>query len=360
QKITANYLNGRMNTLFNAQKRHLNNLLSISDVIEEHPKIEDISSALKPVYFRNMESRYNYLKTQYEKESRIRNEFIKDLADNQAYYQRTFSEDTDKLIKQLQKVESSLSRETIEFFSKKAYTAEEVLRYFEARLPEEQKAVLFALKVADNDQTIAELIPHIRYYLKHTNRRLWKLDKFSAEKLAVTLSKMDLAKRVDYIDDLLDFAPETMALRKEIKTAEKSIGKKIISRKKIKLSGTFAAIGAFLLASTITEVKADNNFRGAISPYRLAQIKHKIDEGQMITLQELSAYYTDERNSEEIIKNPKGLFEAFEIAITINDCLDSLYAKDPPANTKKQVEDNIDKRLKEVNWKKVTFKVGTL
>ena len=260
KKVTENYINGRMNTLFEAQNRYLNKLLSISDIIAEHPVIEDISSSLKPVYFHSMESRREYLTTKYRRDSRIRNEFIKDLADNQAYYQNAFSEDMENLIKQLRKAESSFSQETIEFFSKKNHTAEEILRYFETRLPENQKAILFSLKVSDEGLTIKQLVPHIRYYLKQTNRRLWKLDKFSAQKLTVRLSKMSLTERVNFIDDLLDFTPETKLVRHEIRQAEKVAGKKLVSIGGIKLTGTFMAIGAFLVASTIEEITADNNF----------------------------------------------------------------------------------------------------
>ncbi len=363
KKVTANYINDRMNTLFATQNQYLEKLLSISDIIAEYPQIEDISPIIKKISFYTPESKYQYLKNQYARASRVRNLFIKDLADNQTYYQRAFLEDTEKLIRQLQKAEESLSKETIEFFSQKNHTAEEVLKYFETRLPENQRAVLFSLKVSDEGTTIKQLIPHIRYYLKQTNRRLWKLDKFSAEKLTIALSKMPLEKRVNFIDDLLDFTPGTMALRSEIRQAEKNVGKKIVSRSGIKLSGTFMAIGAFLVASTITEVTADNNFYNSVGPNALAQIKRKINNGEMISLQEMSAYYTDERNSAEIMKDPMGLLEVFEIAITINDCLDELNVDKSPFNPTKQdkkVKKLFDQYLEQVDLQKVTSQIGTL
>lgn len=363
KKVTANYINERMNTLFKTQNKYLEKLLSISDIIAEYPPIEDISPIIKNVYFHNSKSKNNYIKQQYARDSRVRNEFIKDLADNQNYYQSAFSEDMERLIKQLEKVETSFSKETIEFFSTGNHTAEEVLRYFETRLPENQKAVLFALRISDEGTTIKQLIPHIRYYLKQTNRRLWKLDKFSAEKLATKISKMTLAERTNFIDDLLDFTPETKALRSEIRQAEKTVGKKIVSRSKIKLSGTFMAIGAFLVASTITEITADNNFNQSIGPARLAQIRKKIHNGQILSLQEMSAYYTDERNTAEIMKDPMGLLEVFEIAITINDCLDELNVdKSPhnPAKQERQVKKLFDQYLEQVDLQKVTSQIGTI
>lgn len=363
KKVTENYINHRMNTLFQTQNHYLNTMLSIGDIIAEQPVIEDLSVILKPAHFFTVESRNEYLKNQYKNESWLRNEFIHDLADDQTYYQRAFTEDVDKLISQLEKAESSFSRETIEFFSKKEHTAEEILKYFETRLPENQKAILFALKVSDDGLTIKQLIPHIRYYLKQTNRRLWKLDKFSAEKLATKLSKMPLTERTNFIDDLLDFTPETKLARTEIRQVEKNIGKKLVDRSKIKLSGTFMAIGALLVASTIVEVTADNNFGKSIGVSDLAKIKHKIDQGQLLSLQEMSAYYTDERNLAEITKNPLGLLEVFEIAITINDCLDQLNVeKSPhnPARQQKQVYKTFDRYLEKVNLDKVTSQVGTL
>ena len=363
RKVTENYINGRMNALFKRQNHYLDTMLSISDIISEHPVIEYISGILKPVYFHSLESRYEYLSNQYRKESRVRNEFIKDLADDQAYYQKAFSEDMDQLIKQLEKAESSFSRETIEFFSKKNHTAEEVVRYFETRLPETQKAILFALKVSDDGLTIKQLIPHIRYYLKQTNRRLWKLDRFSAQKLTTMLSKMPLAERINFVDNLLDFTPETKLVRNEIRQAEKALGTKVVDRSKIKLSGTFMAIGAFLLASAIVEISAENSLIKSIGASDLAKIKHKIDNGQLLSLQEMSIYYTDERNSAEIIKNPLGLLEVFEIAITINDCLDELNVdKSPfnPAKQERQVYKTFDRYLEKVNLNKITSQTGTL
>ncbi|MBQ3934121.1 MAG: hypothetical protein II726_02905, partial [Elusimicrobiaceae bacterium] len=123
------------------------------------------------------------------------------------------------------------------------------------------------------------------------------------------------------------------------------------------------AIGALLVASTIVEVTADNNFGKSIGVSDLAKIKHKIDKGQLLSLQEMSAYYTDERNLAEITKNPLGLLEVFEIAITINDCLDQLNVeKSPhnPARQQKQVYKTFDKYLEKVDLNKVTSQVGTL
>ena len=361
KKVTENYIYGRMNTLFHTQNNYLDNLLSISDIIAEYPEIEDISPYAKPEYFYSENSRYQYLENRYIKDSRVRNFFIEDLSENQTYYQRAFSEDIEQLIRQLKNVEGSFSKETIEFFSKKTHTAEEILRYFEARLPEEQKAMLFALRISDEGTTIRQLIPHIRYYLKQTNRRLWKLDRYSAKSLEVALSRMTLTERVNYIDDLLDFTPETKVLRSEIRKAEKSVGKKIISRSGIKLSGSFMAIGAFLVASTIVAVNADNRFNNSIGPREVAEIERKINEGQMLTLQEMTIYYTDERNTAKIIENPTGLLEAFEIAITINDCLDKLYTKEPvKANVQQQIENSFEQSMNRFDLKDIISKTGTI
>lgn len=362
RKVTENYINDRMNTLFHTQNNYLDKLLSTSDIIAEHPEIEDISRYARPEYFHSENSRYAYLENRYIKDSHVRNSFIKDLADNQTSYQNAFSEDIEKLIRQLKNAESSFSKETIEFFSQKTHTAEEVLRYFEARLPEEQKAMLFALRISDEGTTIKQLIPHIRYYLKQTNRRLWKLDRYSAKSLEVALSKMPLANRVNYIDDLLDFTPETKVLRAEIRKAERSVGKKIISRNGIKLSGTFMAIGAFLVASTITEVTSDNSFDNSIGPRQASEIGKKVDEGQMLTLQEMAAYYTDERNAAKIIQNPMGLLETFEIAITINDCLDKLYTKEPTKLTAQQeyIDNDFEQRMNNFNLQNIISNIGTI
>ncbi len=364
KKVTANYINDRMNTLFRTQNYYLDNLLSICDIISEHPEIRDISSVLKPVYFHSRESRQKYLEAQYKKESYIRNEFIKDLADNQTYYQKAFSEDMDKLIMQLRRAESSFSQEAIEFFSKKTHTADEILNYFASRLPENQKATLFALKISDEGLTIKQLIPYIRYYLKQTNRRLWKLEKFSAERLAVSLSKMPLTERVNFLDNLLDFTPEAKLLRNEIHQAEKVAGKRIINRGAIKLSGTFMVIGAFLVASTIVAVSADNSFVNSIGPAQLARIGRKIDNGQMISLQEMSAYYTDPRNTKKVTDDPLGLLEVFEIAITVNDCLDALnIEKENPVNTEiqqDQINNAVNESLDKIDFGKTDFGVGTL
>ena len=361
QKVTANYINDRINTLFSKQNQYLEKLLSISDVLAEHTEIEDISSSLKSVYFHSEKSRQEYLMAQYARDSRLRNSFIGDLAEYQTYYQKAFTEDVDRLLYQLQQAESSFSQEAIEFFSKQTHTSEEILNYFASRLPEEQRATLFALKVSDESLTIKHLVSHIRYYLKQTNRRLWKLDKFSAEKLSIALSKMSLTERVNFVDDLLGFTPETKLLRSEIRQAERAAGKKLVSRGSIKLSGIFMAIGAFLIASTITAMTADNSFSNSIGPAQLAKIGHKINNGELISLQEMSAYYTDPRNYQKVKEDPLGLFEVFEIAITINDCLDQLQIAYPsPDLSQVDIDNAFDTYINNMDLEKIALEIGTV
>ncbi len=364
KKITANYINERMNTLFSAQNYYLEKLLSIGDIVADYPEIEDIAPYLKSISFSSEKAKGKYLEDRYRQDSKIRNEFMKDLVDNQAYYQRAFSEDMDRLILQLKNTEGAFSEETIKFFSQQTHTADEILTYFAKRLPEEQKAVLFSLKVTDEGLTIKHLIPYVRYYLKQTNRRLWKLDRFSAERLTAAISRMSFAERADFMDDLLDFKPQTKLLRSEIRQTEKSVGKRIINRKSIQLSGVFMAISAFLVVETIMEIVANNNFAQSVGPVQLAEIRHKIDAGELLTFKEMTDYYTDERNSTEILENPLGLFEVFEMVIMVNNYLDQLNIEEnTPLNydvQQEQMNEVFDQYMNKFDWKKVTSEIGTL
>jgi hypothetical protein len=83
----------------------------------------------------------------------------------------------------------------------------------------------------------------------------------------------------------------------------------------------------------------------------------------MISLQEMSAYYTDPRNTKKVTDDPLGLFEVFEIAITINDCLDQLNIEAFPVNPEipqDQIDNAINKYIDQVDFRNNTFGVGTL
>ena len=365
KKVTANYINEKMNSLFATQKRYMDNLISISDLIKEQPEIIDMTPFIKKQYV-DETIKYEILEKFYKKDSRIRNSYLQDLAEHQTAFQEAFSYDMEKLIRQLKQAESSFSKEAVEFFSKKSPKPTEIFEYLNRRLPENQKALLFALKTSDEGLTIQHLIPYARYYLKKVNRRLWKSDKFSAENIAKIIRGMKMAERTKFIDNLLDFPPETLATRQEVKQLEKSVGKKLIDRGSIKLTGTFMAIGSLFVAMTITEIAADNNFFNNTYGY-MADIKNKINEGQPIPLQQLLDYHINDRTAAELAKNPLAILEVLEIAITADEYLDSLGIEDntdiPFINQEQkqeQINNVLNKYLKKVNLNKITAATGIL
>lgn len=327
KKATTQYVNKRMNTLFERQKRILSgNFLSLSELIQEQPEVLDMSSILHPAIYRNEHIRKQRLLEFYTKDSHMRNQLIADLAEHQSYYDKIFTWDMEKLIDQLKAANRSFSYEAVEFFSKPTHTAEEILEYFATHGPQNKKALAFALRTTDRGVTTKQLIPYLRYYLKHTNRRFWKLEQYSAENLTKLISKMTFEQKAEYVDDLLDFAPETKALRHEIRQAERAAGKKLINRGSIKLGGTFMAIGSILVVTTITAMAANNNFTHS-NINSMAAISQKIDNNEILSLDELSDYIS-ERNeatvTREMEENPLFLAEIFEATRVANVALDNL------------------------------------
>lgn len=322
KRATETYLNRRMNDLFEVQNRYADKLLDWTDkVLEEQSKIIDVSKYLDLSLY-NEKAKAARLKELYLKDTSARNYFMKDLAEAQTAYEKAFTWDLEKLLDQLKLANASFNKETVEFFSKQNHTANELLEYFLKHGPAEQKATLFALRTTDQGVTTGQLIPYLRYYLKHTNRRLWKLEKYSADNLARSIAKMNFGQKVEYIDNLLDFAPETKALRQEIRQAEKVTGKKIVNRSSLHLGGTFIVLGAALIALTITEFTVGNNYQQS-NIQHMAEIRSKMDAGELISLDEMVDYFTNERNEAEIAQNPTLLAEALEAMNTVNTLLDN-------------------------------------
>ncbi len=365
KRATETYINRRMNDLFETQNRYVNNFLNWTDkIVEEQSHVVDLSKYLDLSRY-NEKAKAARLKEFYLKDTGARNYFMRDLAEAQKYYEKAFTWDLEKLMDQLKAANASFNKETIEFFAQKTHTAEEILEYFLKHGPKEQKAILFSLKTTEQGLTTTHLIPYLRYYLKHTNRRLWKLEKYSAENLSRTIAHMTFAQKTEYIDNLLDFAPEAKALRQEIRTAEHAAGKKILNRNSIKLGGTFMLIGSALIALTITEIAANNNFKQS-NINKLAETKNKINEGEILPLNDIVDYFTDERNQAELAQNPLALTEAFEAIQTVNILLDN-SGMDLSANnddTQKSVEykisDTINTGINNFNPYKISSKVGVL
>ena len=323
--------------------------------MEEHVHITDVSKYINPLRIKEF----------YIKDTSGRIYFMEDLAEAQKYYEKTFTWDLEKLMNQIKQTERSFSDEAVKFFSKKRHTAEDVLAYFEALPQSIQKEIKFGLITTDANVAKSELIPYLRYYLKHTNRRAWKLERFSAERLTKSLSKIpSLKKRAEFIDDLLDFKPESLALRKEIKQAEKTVGKQIIDRSSIKLSGTFMAIGTILIAGTIVGLSAQNNFTDTALACNPVEIITKMSIGEPLSLNEMYAYTI--RNEDQLEANPEKIVDIFEFLRNINNYLDELPIdlqddQEPSAEIQQdKVIDTLNTNINNFNLNNVVGKTGTL
>ena len=319
KKATTKYINRRIDTLFGEQKFLLDNFLNISDIMLEQPETLH-PEWLKNAYFSSEEARIEFLFKEYAKDTRIRNLFLSDLAEQQLYYERVFTWEMDKLLRQLDTARASFNPEVIEFFSKKTHTAEELLEYFLKHGPEEQRSILFALKTTDRGVTTGQLIPYLRYYLKKTNKRLWKLGRFSVDGLTKTLSKLPYPCRIAYIDDALDFSPEIKAFREELRLAEKDLGKKILNRSALRLEGTFLLLGAALISLTVTKFVTGSKYNSAIP--KMAYTKEQIDEGELIPLDTMIEFFTTERNEPLLAQDPVLMADVFETTKIANKLLD--------------------------------------
>ena len=368
REATAKYINRRMDELFSRQNHVLENMLNISDLIQEQPEIINMSDLMSKHYTVNQNIRIESLRQHYIKDTRIRNSFVQDLAERQAYYDKLFTWDVEKLLDQLEAARTSFSRETIEFFNKPNHTVEEVMEYFVAHGPKEQKALQFAVRTTDRGLTTTHLINYLRYYLKHTNRRLWKLERYSAANLTKVISGMPFEKRVEYIDNLLDFSPETKALRAELRQAEQQAGKRLINRGSIKLAGTFIVIGAPLIALTITTLVSNNTYQQS-NIQKLAEIKNKIDDRELISLDEMFEFFTSERNVSRGEENLLQLAETFEAIRTVNTLMDNSDLdlsvteddlQEEMGNLQQQIPADLNESLNNLNLTDITAQINAL
>ena len=181
------------------------------------------------------------------------------------------------------------------------------------------------------------------------------MEKFSSVNLAKMLRGMNAAKRTQFLDDLLDYSPETKALRQEVRKVEKTVGKKVVDRGGIKLSGTFLSLGGSLLVvMTIREIISDNYFENNIyNPMTDAKYQQQL-------LQQIFNFYTSERSNSEIIQNPLVLLEVFDIAVATNQYLDELGIEENTEKTQEQINSFLNRNTEEVNLDKIRLKTGTL
>ena len=349
RKVTANYLNERMDNLFKTQRRYIDNVLDFSDLIKEQPEIVDMSKHLHPAYFRNESLRYKYLEEMYKRSSKVRNDLIANLMENQEAFKYAFSWDMENLVKTLERANSSFDPEVIKFFSKREHTTAELLNYFYQRSPEIQRSTLVSLRIADEGLTVEHLIAYMQEYLKKTNKRLLKVRKLTPETLRTILEKMPVAERTLFFEKLANFEPEAKALSSEFLKAEKAAGERILKKSAFKLSAPFYVIGSLLVIANIMQVQAQNNFSEYDEIGDMLAIKKKIDDGEILSFAEMSEYYLNPRNKSEILKNPFALTEVLEATIAVNAWLDDIekYREDDSnIKTTKKVSDAFDKYYK--------------
>ncbi len=323
RKVTENYIKERLNPLFEAQRNALNKILSWADLIKEQPKIHDMYELNKSSLFINESAKYKFYKNMYEKDARLRNALLEDLVGYQKSAEVLFTWDMENIFKQIKRLDSTFSPEAIAFFSKNEHTLEEILAYFEKRAPEIQRSTIYSLKVTQEGVTVKQLVKYLQEYLKKTNKRLLKVKNLPPEVLRTMLSKMTIAGRTHFVESLVNFEPEAKVLAYEIKQAKKAAGTKLVSKNAAKFISTpLLVIGSFLIFANITEVSAQNTFQEPVLDN--IEIQSKLNNGEILSFEEIAYYYNDESNYSEIMKTPNALPEAWEATTAVNEWLDDL------------------------------------
>lgn len=323
RKVTENYIKERLNPLFEAQTNALNKILSWADLIKEQPKIHDMYKLNKFSHFINESAKYKFYKNMYEKDARLRNAFLEDLVGYQKSAEVLFTWDMENIFKQIKRLDSTFTPEAIAFFSKNEHTLEEILAYFEKRAPEIQRSTLYSLKITDEGVTVKQLLKYLQEYLKKTNKRLLKVKNLPPEVLSTMLTKMTISGRTHFVESLVNFEPEAKVLANEIRQAEKAAGKRLLQRNTAKaISTPVLVIGSFLIFASITEVSAQNTFQEPVLDN--IEIQNKLDNGEILSFEEIAYYYTDDANYSEIKKNLNSLPEAWEATTAVNAWLDDL------------------------------------
>ena len=165
------------------------------------------------------------------------------------------------------------------------------------------------LKLREHPERLGSVIRDIRRYLRTTNPNNSPV--FSFFRLLRELRGMNMVERENYVAYLTDLKSGHKQLLQDIGTLEGSTVRKLTVKKMMKIA-PMLIIGTILVATTITEVNAQNKFSNQTMSHRnLKNISDNIKKGD-VSLTEAMEYYSNPASESEIVKD---IDHAFNFAL---------------------------------------------
>ena len=165
------------------------------------------------------------------------------------------------------------------------------------------------LKLREHPERLGTVIRDIRKYLRTTNPNNSPV--FSFFRLLKELRGMNMAERENYVAYLTDLKSGQKQLLNDIGAIEGSTARKLTVKKMMK-TAPMLIIATILVATTITEVSAQNKFSNQTMSHRnLKTISDAIKEGD-VSVTEAMEYYSNPASESEILKD---IDHAFNFAL---------------------------------------------
>lgn len=167
-----------------------------------------------------------------------------------------------------------------EFF-RKAVKPSEILEFAyksPAMLPKERAGIKLTLEVMDLDVSVPQLVKSIRGYLTDFGKGMRDVKYYPPASLIRELKEMSFAERTKYVDEITELKPGSKNFVRDFKELDRP-AKRYVSKNITEGFWPLAIVSAIIVAGSISEAYAQNNFDAAAAQANLAEIGNKIEEG---------------------------------------------------------------------------------
>lgn len=168
--------------------------------------------------------------------------------------------------------------------------------YKTGMLPKEKAGVKLTLEAMDADVSVASLVKSIRSYLTEFGTKIKDVKYYPVASLTRELNGMTLAERTQYVNELTELNSGSKAFIKDLNELDRPT-KRYVGKSITKGNWALPLIGSILVAATITELRAENNFSASAN---LPLMKKKIEDGEASPAEKWQ-FYTNKR-TEELVK----------------------------------------------------------
>ena len=225
--------------------------------------------------------------------------------------------DYSKLHTKLAKINEESARIIREYYQ----PTDVLLAAYEDLRANEKIAFRANLNLREHPERLGTVIKDIRKYLRKTN--LSGRPGFSFFRLLRELRGMNMVERENYVAYLTDLKPGQKQLLKDIGALEDRGVRKLTTKKMLK-AGPLMIIGTILVATTISEVSAQNTFsRNTINSSKLKEISDDIKAGNVSPTDAIE-YYSSAASESAILKDIDHALSFAEFAVAKSNAEDDM------------------------------------